>query len=205
GAIVNLSQAINVSQGVNGNGANVTQNAGSTVNIGTSLNMSGNAATGGTSFYTVLGTLTIDDDLNAGAAFAATFSLIGDSATVSVGRAVNAKAKSTFEFELNATGVSSIDAVGALTVDDGAKLVIDGSAYAGGNTDITLFDAASMTGSFAASDITVTGLGVKGTGWTLTQGTNGDVVLGVIPEPAAVTLVALTGLSFLFIKRRLTR
>jgi hypothetical protein len=137
---------------------------------------------------------------------AGVLSVIGSSATVSVGNGAGDNLVLTsgagLSFTLDGAGVSTLTVVDGLTVDAVSLLTVDGTGYTGGFGNITLVNAASMTGSFASGNYTVTGLGDEGTDWSLTQGTNGDVVLNVIPEPATLGLIASFGGGILFIRRR---
>lgn len=201
GAIVNLISGMNISQGVNGDGANITQNAGSTVNIGSSLSMSGNATTGGTSFYTMKAgsTLDINGNMGVGSAFAATFAVEGSGSTIGVGGTVTAFENSTFKFTLDETGVSSIDATGVMTIVSGASLKIDAASYTGGEADITLFSYDSLSDA-TTFDLTVTGLDVDD--YTLTYGAD-SLVLSVIPEPATIGMLGLGAVALIGFRRRM--
>jgi hypothetical protein len=181
-------------------GSTVSMTSG-TVTVGSVFSMSSDATASEcqTSSFTISGGSLTADTLTVGTGAAATFAIDGSDATVSFTGAMLAGANSTFEFTLGAAGIDAIDSTGVLTVISGANLVVDGAAYTGGNgTSVTLFDAASMTGTFAYS---VVGMGVEGTDWTITQGTNGDVVLNVIPEPATIGMLGLGALITLLIRR----
>lgn len=205
----------NFARGLVGDGSAVNHLDGAVVLGG--LDMSGNA-TGGDSIYTISGgSLAIGsfdtfdvggDGLTGnlgGGSDTAIFAIEGDSATVSVTSDVLARASSVFSFELGATGIDAIDTTGNLTISDGAQLSIIGSSYTAGAGDITLFEAATMAGSFDASDITVTGLGAEGINWSLSQdaGSSGDIVLTIIPEPGAFALFGgLLAFASVMIRRR---
>ncbi len=135
-----------------------------------------------------------------------TFSLQGNSAVFSVGGNLTLSSSGKLAFVLGTNGVNTISVGSAFTVDAvDSQLVIDGSAYTGGEASITLVNAASMTGSFASGKYTVTGLGVENTGWNLSQGTNGDLVLNVISKPATVGMLELGGLSTMVVCRQQRR
>ncbi|MDP4644526.1 MAG: hypothetical protein NWS71_08815, partial [Opitutales bacterium] len=187
---------LNLGRGLAGNGNEINHSAGA-FNIG-GLDMGGNTI-GGTSSYNLSGTASLsiaggsgrDFDIGGDVAagdFATTFAITGDSATVTVtGAPIVLRSSAIMSFTLGATGIDAIDTTGTLTISSGADLTIIGSAYSGALGEITLFEAATMTGSFASGDITVTGLGTEGVDWTLTQnaGSSGDIVLTIIPEPGA--------------------
>jgi hypothetical protein len=154
----------------------------------------------GTSAFTISGGSLTVASLLVGSSAVATFTVDGDSGSVSALGDVTAYANANFNFALGETGISSIDSTGALLVSGGASLVIDGLGYTGGEADFTLFSYASHSGSFASGDITVTGLGVEGTDWTLTQGAD-SIALNVIPEPATLGLITCFGLGMLIVRR----
>ncbi|MGJ8640510.1 MAG: PEP-CTERM sorting domain-containing protein [Opitutaceae bacterium] len=206
----------NLGRGLAGDGSTVSQLAGSVVLGG--LDMSGNV-TGGDSIYTISGgSLTIGsadtfdvggDGLGGnvgGGSDVSVFAIEGDSATVTVTNNVLARASSVFSFTLGATGVDAIDTTGNLTISTGASLSIVGAAYVDlGPDTINLFEASTINGTFALSDITVTGLGTEGVDWSLTQnaGGSGDIVLSIIPEPGTYALMAgLLGLCSVVLRRR---
>ncbi|MGJ8640511.1 MAG: beta strand repeat-containing protein [Opitutaceae bacterium] len=145
----------NFARGLTGDGSAVNQLAGDVVLGG--LDMSGNV-TGGDSIYTLSGgSLTIGgadtfdvggDGLGGnlgGGLDAATFAIVGDTATVSVTANVLARASSVFSFSLGATGIDAIDTTGNMVVSSGAALNIDGSSYTGGAGTIPLFTYATRT------------------------------------------------------------
>jgi hypothetical protein len=68
--------------------------------------------------------------------------------------------QSTLRCELDAAGLGTLKASGSLSIYPGAKLEVDASAYQGNAVWIKLADCATRTGSFAPSNITVTGPGV---------------------------------------------
>ncbi|MGJ8650255.1 MAG: hypothetical protein ACSHX4_07840 [Opitutaceae bacterium] len=214
GGTLTVSQNVNVGRGLAGNGNEINHSAGA-FNIG-GLDMGGNT-TGGTSSYNLSGTASLsiaggsgrDFDIGGDVAagdFATTFAITGDSATVTVtGAPIVLRSSAIMSFTLGATGIDAIDTTGTLTISSGADLTIIGSSYTGGAGDITLFEAASMSGSFASGDITVTGLGTEGVDWSLSQDAlgSGDIVLTIIPEPGAFALLGgLFALASVMIRRR---
>jgi hypothetical protein len=87
-----------------------------------------------------------------------TLSLQGSMATISSSNLLTTGA-GKLEFVLCATGVNAISVANTFTVDSAlSQLVIDGSAYTGENTNITLATFGSRIGSFAPGNITITGL-----------------------------------------------
>ncbi|CAA6677596.1 MULTISPECIES: PEP-CTERM sorting domain-containing protein [unclassified Lentimonas] len=207
---------LNLGRGNDANGSAVFQTAG-TVSLG-GMDMSGNATAGGDSAYTISGgSLTIGSadtfDVGGdggtgtlgGGSDVATFSIVGNSATVSATSNILARASSVFNFTLGATGIDAIDTTGSLNISTGASLNIFGAAYTGGSGDITIFEAATMTGAFDVADITVTGFGTEGVDWTLTQNAlgSGDVVLTIVPEPSTFALLGgLFALTAVMVRRR---
>jgi hypothetical protein len=130
-----------------------------------------------------------------------TLSLQGSTATISSSDLFTMTGAGKLEFVLGTTGVNAISVANAFTVDSAnSLLVINGSGYTGGATNITLVNAATMTGSFASGKYIVTGLGLENTGWKLIQGTNGDVVLNVIPEPATIGMLGLGAIITLLVR-----
>ena len=191
-AVVNLTSGMNISQGVNGDGANITIDDGGTLNIGTSLSMSGNATSGGTSFFTMAagGTLDITDNMTVGTAFDATFEVVGAGSTIDVGGAVNAKVNSIFDFTLDETGVSAIDVTGDLTITAGSALNVDYSAYTGTDETVTLFTLTDTS--------VVTGLD----NWEGASLVGNNVVVA-IPEPATIGMLGLGTVGLLAFRRRM--
>jgi hypothetical protein len=169
------------------------------LSAGSEFSMSSSVGAGTSVFNISGGSLTVAS-LLVGSSAVATFAVDGDAGSVSALGDVAAYANAIFSFALGGTGISSIDSTGALLISDGASLVIDGSGYTGGEADFTLFSFASHSGSFASGDITVTGLGVEGTDWTLTQGAD-SIALNVIPEPATLGLITCFGLGMLIVRR----
>ncbi len=151
------------------------------------------------------GTVNLNGQVKVGDGTASEFKVVGDAATISLKNLnqQNATAESgTFNFVFDETGVSTIDVSGWLHLE-AASIVVDGSAYTNGAATFTLFDAVNLV--TLSSDISVTGFGIEGVDWVLTQDqTDGKdwVQLTVIPEPATLGLVAAFGGGILFIRRR---
>lgn len=88
-----------------------------------------------------------------------TLSLQGSTATISSSDLFTMTGAGKLEFVLGTTGVNAISVANTFTVDSAlSQLVIDGSAYTGENTNITLATFGSRIGSFAPGNITITGL-----------------------------------------------
>ena len=62
-------------------------------------------------------------------------------------------------FEFGPEGLGTLQATNALTINPGAKLEVDASAYTGDAVWVKLIDCASRTGAFAPEDIEVIGRG----------------------------------------------
>ncbi|MGB6221279.1 hypothetical protein [Haloferula sp.] len=121
------------------------------------------------------------------------FSLIGSNASASLTDATlgNLTMLTTgiLSFTFDETGVGAVTVAATFTVDAAASVLeIDGSLYGGGIGSFTLVDSAFMDGSFDPANYTVTGLGVENVDWSLTQETDGDLVLNVLTEEAASTI-----------------
>ncbi|MDB4673245.1 hypothetical protein OAF27_00375 [Verrucomicrobiales bacterium] len=139
---------VNMGRGLAGDGSTINHSAGS-FDIG-GLDMGGNA-TGGTSFYTLSGTGSLsvttvgarDFDIggSVGAGdFDTVFSIVGDSASVTLNDSPAVlRSSANISFTLGATGIDSIDTSGSFTIEEGAGLSIDGSAYTGTGGVIPLF------------------------------------------------------------------
>ncbi|WP_372795799.1 PEP-CTERM sorting domain-containing protein [Pontiella sp.] len=185
-------------------GATVTQTAGTIDRMSSTIRLGTQSTSMST--YTISGSSVLDFNGNLDIGPMGLFKVVGDNVTISAGNQSTDTMTMTdageLEFVLGATGASAFTVAGDFTVDSvNSQLTVDGSGYTGGEADITLVNAATMTGTFAAGKYNVTGMGVEGTDWTLTQGTNGDLVLNVIPEPATLGLIAAFGGGLLFIRR----
>lgn len=135
----------------------------------------------------------------------ASLNITGSCATISYGTNLTQGAFGTLKFTLSSTGASVVNVTDTFNVNAASLLTIDGGAYAGGLGAITIVNAATITGTFGTGKYTVTGLGVEGVNWTLAQneGSSGDLVLNIIPEPGTYALLAgLTGLVFVMLRRR---
>lgn len=128
----------------------------------------------------------------------------GDGAMLNIHQ-INASS-GDFEFIFDSDGVSIL-ASDSWVDFSGSDLVVNGSSYTGGNASFDLVTTGDrLLGGF--DNINVTGFGVEGVDYTLTQdvsstpGTQGTVTLNVIPEPATLGLLAAFGGSILFIRRR---
>lgn len=185
-------------------GGTLAPTGGVTIGASGALNLSGGAfSIGGNNTATATG-VNIQTggllDISGGAhylgsrmALNGTFRVTGDGATIDMHQMTNSSGD--MEFVLNATGISSID-IDSWHNLNVLGLVVDGSAYTGGAAD---FDLVTGNAVSLFSDITVTGLGAEGVGYTITQTMNSGVVLNIIPEPATMALLSLGGL---FLRRR---
>jgi hypothetical protein len=86
--------------------------------------------------------------------------------------------EATLKWVLNETGVSTIDMTSWMFLDV-AKLVVDGSAYTGGSTNINLIDGVTINGLAAASNITVSGFSESYTAQVVQDTAAGDVRLEI--------------------------
>jgi hypothetical protein len=89
------------------------------------------------------------------------------------------------------------------TIGTGSLLAIDASSYTGGEGLIELGTFDSISGTFAAGNIGITGL-AEGLSGDITYATNGaltSMYLNVIPEPTTIGLVAMFPIAALFIRR----
>lgn len=191
--------AINMSQGAAGDGTIINHLAG-TVSLGSLLSMSGNA-TGGTSFYNLSGGTLTTSGISVGNAYAATFSLIGELASVTAGSgAVTAGPYSTFNFELGSMGIDAIDTTGSFSLSSGAALNIIGSSYTGGAGTISLFSYGSRVDDteFVENISGFTGLNAD----VVYSDSGIDLVLTVVPEPSAAALLGLGAVGLLVRRRR---
>ncbi len=87
------------------------------------------------------------------------FRVVGDQASIHFDRLAQgpaAEPAGTFYFELNESGVSTINVGGFMTMSD-AKIVVDGSAYTGGPDLITLFDSLNLASKVNPGNIEITG------------------------------------------------
>jgi len=86
-----------------------------------------------------------------------TFRVTGDAATIQVAEITSASS-GTFEFALDADGVSTVvDTVGCGLAN--ASIDVDGSAYTAGDTTIVLFDSVNLAST--SSDVNVSGFDAK--------------------------------------------
>ncbi len=130
------------------------------------------------------------------------FTVIGDAADISLAR-LSAAGGGSMSLVFDDTGVSTVNVSAWMNLSD-LDLVVDGSAYTGDETSFVLLDAVNNTANL--NSYTVTGFGDEGVDWeiveTLGTGGSADVVLNIIPEPAAAGLIIIFGGSILFAKRR---
>ncbi|MEP4078853.1 PEP-CTERM sorting domain-containing protein [Haloferula sp.] len=128
--------------------------------------------------------------------------LTGSSASVSAG-SIDFSGASTLTFNFASSGIGSFSAPGAFNAAATSTMTINVGDYTPIlGESFTLVDAGTLTG-FDAANITVNGFGTAGIDYSLTQdlGSNGNIVLSVIPEPSAAALLGL-GLSGLLLRRR---
>ncbi|MEP4078333.1 hypothetical protein [Haloferula sp.] len=134
------------------------------------------------------------------------FNIDGSGAIIQMDR-LNLSAASratTFNFIMDAAGVSSVDQ-GSSSYADLAfvTLNIDGSEYAGSTGIIDLFNYTNIVSTAAA--VNVTGLGVEGVDYNFEESTTENYVrlniINVVPEPSSA-LFALTGMAGLLLRRR---
>lgn len=132
--------------------------------------------------------------------------IVGDAATIgsagTTGTGLELRATGEIVFQLDATGISTLDFSDLnVSMVEGSKLTIDGTAYAGGAQIFTLIDAESFTGDFALLDKSVFGF-APGYSTNLFL-ENNDVKLEIlgIPEPSTWALLGL-GLGVLIWRTR---
>jgi dienelactone hydrolase len=118
--------------------------------------MIGLAGGTGIATYTMLGGwLILEDDFflrNTG-----TFNLVNDYSHIKVGGDAFIDTGATLNLILGDDGINTIDVTDKLTIGTGAKLTIDGTLFSQNNVSIKLIEASTISGSFAAEDITLTG------------------------------------------------
>ncbi|MDF7806348.1 dienelactone hydrolase family protein [Pontiellaceae bacterium B12219] len=135
-------------------GGTINQLGGTLSTVSVRVGSSSGATT--ESFYTMTGgRLANSGDLvvNKGS-----FTLSGSSAAVETD-ALTVTSIGTLSFVLGSDGVTPISVTNAFTINDStSRLTIDASAYTATNSTIELLQFGSLNGSFAASEITVTGL-----------------------------------------------
>lgn len=122
----------------------------------------------------------------------------GGASAVTLGQGV-------LSYTLGATGVSAIDNLssgGTFTIGASSGLVIDASAYTGGQGTIELVKRYStISGTFDESNISITGL-AAGLSGDITYDT-GSISLNIIPEPGSYALLGgLLALGYVMVRRR---
>lgn len=169
-----------------------------TINIG---------ANGNNSAYTITGgTLVANNGFSvAGSGSAPASFNVGGTAPDIFGASFAVGALGTLKFALGADGVAGINLSSELFIAQGAKLIIDGSSYAGGAGAFTLVDASAIGGQFwngVSSTVSFTGFAPQYKPQISYDWTNGDLTLNVqVPEPASTTLLA-AGMATLAARRR---
>lgn len=110
-----------------------------------------------------------------------TLEVQGKNSTITLKALTADTANSTLKFTLGATGVSPIEVTNALTVTSSSKLVVDMTSYNKVNGDADLITYGTMSGTFDATNITITGGSAV---WTIRQ-TSGKVTLKA-PSPGTI-------------------
>jgi hypothetical protein len=87
-----------------------------------------------------------------------TFEIIGDAAEAQLHAPVCLTDGGTLSYTLAANGVTHIESEHALSIGTGARLSVDASSYAGGVRKIRLAEFKSLSGTFDAGNISITGL-----------------------------------------------
>ncbi|CAA6689840.1 MULTISPECIES: autotransporter-associated beta strand repeat-containing protein [unclassified Lentimonas] len=134
------------------------------------------------------------------------FTITGDDAVITIDRfniADNGSRDTTFNFNFNATGISTISESSNSYVNlAGATLNIDGSLYAGGNATFDLFSYNNVSG--LANAVNITNFGTEGVDYIFTQSTVDNIVrLTIVPEPATYALlIGLFGMALVAVRRR---
>ena len=111
---------------------------------------------------------------------------------------------STILFNLGAAGPSTLNyAASAVTLNAGSELVVDGSNYTGPfEATYTLINGASLAGTAATVNESVTGFTPGYTAEIVFDSANGDVLLTVTPEPASLGLLGLAAVALAGRRRR---
>jgi len=123
-----------------------------------------------------------------------------------------------YEFEFDATGVSSLIGGGTGIGSSGAgpywsslgssTLDVDGSAFvlSGAPQTFTLMETTTTAlSNFNTANVNITGLGDEGLGYTFQQYQDGGrnyIELTVLPEPSSAALLGLGGVALLLRRRR---
>ncbi|NOU36809.1 MAG: hypothetical protein HOO88_08570 [Kiritimatiellaceae bacterium] len=132
------------------------------------------------------GTNNLDAVVRVGSLTAQTeFRVVGDAATINISKLQQASSVTTngvFHFIFNATGISTINSSIFQTMD-GAKIVVDGSAYTGPDGTFTLFDSPNLSSLVDTNNITITGFGSKTVSIVQDQSAGKDWVQLVVVSP----------------------
>ena len=118
------------------------------------------------------GTVTLSGQVYVGYTKPTTFEIIGDEASITMVRLNTSGAinKGTLRFVLDETGVSKINVLGWMNLGS-VKLVVDGSRYTGGPTQMVLIDSNNLVGLIAEANITVQGFAEHGLNAYIVQDT----------------------------------
>ncbi len=95
-------------------------------------------------------------DISGQPRFYSEFKVIGDDATIHFDR-MGTYGACSFVFELDETGVSTIDATGGYQSLATCSLTVDGTGYAGSSTSINLFKSSNLNSLIDTNNITITG------------------------------------------------
>ncbi len=125
------------------------------------------------------------------------FRIVGSTANIS-GAAYTAGNGSITEFIFDAAGISSMIISGTTRFFDGAQIVIDGAAYAGGAQTFNLISG----GTLATTTMPTISLINFAEGTTYDYNAGTDILsVTVVPEPATIGMVGLGALAMLAIRR----
>lgn len=121
---------------------------------------------------------------------------------ISIANDLNMAPRGWLDFDLSATGATTIDAGNLIFTSGSAGITVDASGYTGGAADIDLVTFSSIDAdSLNASNLIITNLDSSLTGSI--EYDADSMYLHVIPEPASVGMFVISGLALLAYRLRL--